>query len=139
MDEDPGQVRALMAQVAEQGRMSIPEEKRAEVAALFHAEAVSEEETLAQIRDTYQAHGYILDPHTAVGVRAARNFPGTVCLATAHPAKFADAVEQAIGHAAVPPPSLQGLMEKPTRCERLPADRDAVKSYLQQTLAQRGA
>ena len=114
--------------------MRVPEEKRAAVEALFHAEAVSEEETLAQIQHTYAEHGYILDPHTAVGVRAARAFPGTVCLATAHPAKFGDAVADAIGTEAPPPPSLQGLMEKETRCQVLPADAARVKAFMQQTL-----
>jgi threonine synthase len=137
MDEDPAAVRALMDAMTEQGELRIPQHKHAEVASLFHAEAVSEEETLAQIQHTYTEHGYILDPHTAVGVRAARNHPGAICLATAHPAKFGDAVAQAIGRQAEPPPSLQGLMERETRCEILSADSATVKAFMQQTLRER--
>ncbi len=136
MDEDPAKVKGLMEQMAREGKLEVPPEKREQVAALFHAEAVSEAETLEQIRATYEADDYILDPHTAVGVRAAQAFPDAICLATAHPAKFADAVQQAIGIEAPPPPSLQGLMEKETRCELLDADSQVIKSYIKSTLAQ---
>ncbi len=135
MDESPDAVHELMEQMTREGKLEVPLEKQAEVARLFHAEAVSEEETLQQIRSTFEQHGYILDPHSAVGVHAARNFPGAVCLATAHPAKFGEAVKQAIGVEAPPPPPLQGLMEKETRWERLEADTGVIKAYMKQTLA----
>ncbi|MEW7976755.1 MAG: threonine synthase [Candidatus Sedimenticola endophacoides] len=137
MDEDPGQVRELMARMAGEGRIEIPEEKRAEVARLFVASATDEEATLEQIRLTYTESGYILDPHTAVGVRAAADYPEAICLATAHPAKFGEAVARAIGVEAPPPPSLQGLMEKQTRCEILGADAGVIRSYMKETLAGR--
>jgi len=135
LGEDPALVKALMQQMASSGRLEVSADKLAEMQSLFSAAAVSEEETLGQIRETYQRCGYILDPHTAVGVRAARDLPGTVCLATAHPAKFGDAVRQAIGVAAPPPPSLQGLEGKETRCAVLEASAAAVKSFMQETLA----
>jgi threonine synthase len=96
---------------------------------------VSEQETLEQIQATYAESGYILDPHTAVGVRAARGDPDLVCLATAHPAKFDQAVYQAIGRHAPAPLSLQGLLGRETRCAVLAADQVAVKQYLCDTLA----
>jgi threonine synthase len=136
LDQDAGQVRGLMEQMAREGRIEVSSEKQQQVARLFHAEAVSEDETLEQIRQTYQTAGYILDPHTAVGVRAAQAFPGTVCLATADPAKFGDAVKQAIGVEAPQPPSLQGLMDKETRCALLEADSEVVKQFMQDTLAE---
>ena len=138
LDQDPAQVRGLMEQMAREGRIEVSSDKQQEVAGLFHAQAVSEAETLEQIRQTYQADGYILDPHTAVGVRAAQAFPGTVCLATADPAKFGDAVKQAIGVEAPLPPSLQGLMDKETRCALLEADSEVVKRFMQNTLAEAG-
>jgi threonine synthase len=135
LDEDPAAVRGLMEQMAQEGKLQVSDEKRAEVQGLFHAAAVSEEQTVSQIKASYEAGGYILDPHTAVGVKAAAAFPGAVCLATAHPAKFGDAVRDAIGVEADPPPSLQGLMEKETRCAILEADRSVVKKFMQDTLA----
>ena len=103
----------------------------------FTALAVSEADTLGQIRDTYRETGYILDPHTAVGVKAAQAFPEAICLATAHPAKFGAAVREAIGKEAAPPPCLQDLMSKPTRCAELDADSATVRRYVQDTLADR--
>ena len=135
MDEDPVRVRELMEQMASEGRLEVPLEKQAEVQRLFVASAVDEEQTRQQIRQTYEANGYILDPHTAVGVYAARNYPGSICLATAHPAKFGAAVKEAIGVESEPPPSLQGLMEKESRCAELEADAVAVKAYIKSTLA----
>jgi threonine synthase len=134
MDENPAEVRRLMDEMSSQGKLTVPAAKQAEVAQVFHAVAVSEEETLEQIRTTYQQSGYILDPHTAVGVKAAHDRPTAICLATAHPAKFGAAVRDAIGIEAPPPPSLQGLMEKETRCTVLDADSDVIKEYMEQAI-----
>jgi threonine synthase len=135
VDEDPRVVRALMQQLADTGGFSVSEEQRRRVAALFVAEAVSEADTLAQVRETYEACGYILDPHTAVGVRAARDWPEAICLATAHPAKFGDTVRRAIGVEAAPPASLQGLMDRGRRCVELDATGEAVRAFIDSTLA----
>ena len=74
-------------------------------------------QTRAEIRRTYEATGEVLDPHTAVGVaaaRAARRDPDVpmICLATAHPAKFPDAVEQAIGIRPELPEHLADLFDR---------------------------
>jgi threonine synthase len=114
MDQDPAKVRALMEQMSREGRLEVPAEKQAEVQGLFQAAAVSEEETRQQIRETYAATGYILDPH---------------------PAKFGAAVQEAIGVEAEPPPSLQGLMEKEARCAVLAADAGVIREFMKDTLA----
>jgi threonine synthase len=81
----------------------------------------------------------IIDPHTAVGVNAARQTlaasPGTpiVALATAHPAKFPDAVEAATGVRPALPESLADLMERKEAIVVLPNDARAVADYLRQT------
>jgi len=137
MDQDPPAIRGLMQQMAREGRLAVPEVKHREVEGIFTAVAVSETQVLQQIRDTYRQSGYILDPHTAVGVKAADSSPEAICLATAHPAKFGDAVREAIGVEAEPPPSLQGLMEKETRCTVLEASAAAVKDFIRDTLAER--
>ncbi len=137
LDEDATQVRDLMEQMAQTGEIKVSPEKMQQVHQLFSAVAVSEEETVEQIGETYRESGYILDPHTAVGVRAAADTPDAICLATAHPAKFGAAVEASIGVEAEPPPSLQGLMDRKTRCAVLEADREAVREYIQKTLGDR--
>ena len=73
-------------------------------------------------------------PITAVGVSAgldlcAEGVP-MVCLATAHPAKFADAVQQAIGIDPPRPESLRDIEQRPKRCVRIDADTHAIKEYV---------
>ncbi|MBF0401128.1 MAG: threonine synthase [Magnetococcales bacterium] len=135
LDEDAAQVGRLMAELEQRGQIAVPEVKRQLAATLFTACAVSEVETLAQIRTFYQATGYLLDPHTAVGFKAADSFPDAICLATAHPAKFGAAVAEAIGHEPALPPELLGLMERPSRCAVLAADTAVVKQHMIDTLA----
>jgi threonine synthase len=134
VDEDAAKVSELMEQMAQTGEIKVSSDKQRRVHQLFSAVAVSEEETSDQIATTYRESGYILDPHTAVGVRAAADTPEAICLATAHPAKFGDAVEASIGVEAEPPPSLQGLLDRETRCAILEADREVVKEYIEETL-----
>jgi len=131
---DSDAVGDLMKRLARDGRFAVNAAQRGEVADTFHAVAVSEEETLSQIRATYEATGYVLDPHTAVGVKAAEEFPDAICLATAHPAKFGEAVRQAIGVEADTPLSLQGLMERETRRTLLDASSRKVKEFMQKKL-----
>ena len=86
-------------------------------------------------RDAHSTLGYILDPHTAVGVAVAERFlcsdVPTICLSTAHPAKFTEAIEQATGEAAHHP-ELDKLADAETRCESISNEIDAVKEYLVQ-------
>ena len=137
-DQDAAAVRTLLGDMARTGRLSVTGERLARVRSDFDAAAVSDPETLEQIRETFERSGYILCPHTAVGVRAARGNPDMVCLATAHPAKFVEAVREAIGREPPPPPSLQGLMEKETRCAEMDATTEAVQRHIRDTLAGAG-
>lgn len=101
----------------------------------FLAGSVDDDGTLAEIAATATERGYVADPHTAVGLAVARRLGlGTerpvVCLATAHPAKFPDAVEQATGTRPALPDRLAGLLGRPERSALLPADVDAVKAHV---------
>lgn len=95
---------------------------------------VSEDETLAMIRTIRAETGEILCPHSAVGVAVARQHvePGVpmVTLATAHPAKFPDAVEAAIGHRPTLPPHMATLFDLPERVTRVENDVQALKSLI---------
>ncbi|QIR84287.1 threonine synthase [Paracoccus sp. AK26] len=95
---------------------------------------VSEEETVAMIRTIRAETGEVLCPHTAVGVAVARQHvePGVpmVTLATAHPAKFPDAVEQAIGLRPPLPPHMAALFDLPERVTRVENDVEALKSLI---------
>ena len=135
-EEDADRTRDAMEGFAESGSIRFSEEEQVTIRKNFRTKTVSEQETLETIRDFYEEHGYVLDPHTAVGVGAAESIPDgktpMVCLATAHPAKFGEAVERAIGRPIELPPGLAGLTEKESRCEVLDADSDLIRTFIQE-------
>lgn len=136
-DEDPGAVRALLGTMDQQGQIVVDAARHARVQADFAAAAVSDADCVAEIRAVHAAAGYIICPHTAVAARAAALHPDAVILATAHPAKFNEAVATAIGEPAPPPPCLAGLMERPHRCTELTAEPAVLRAFIEQTLAGR--
>jgi len=107
--------------------------------AVFDSCRVDDETTCATIREVHDNYSYLLDPHTATGVKAARvccadNPNPVVCLATAHPAKFADAIEKAGLKTPVLPDHLSDLMKREERITILPASLEAVTNYISKTL-----
>jgi threonine synthase len=131
---DAGAVRALMAGLAQSRAFTVAPEPLARIRDEFSSAAIPEDEVAAEIQETWKAAGYLLDPHTAVGVRAAkallRDEPHT--LATAHPAKFPDAVERAMGVRPELPPHLADLMERRERFARLPNDQATVECFIRE-------
>lgn len=111
------------------------------VSEMFDGAAFDDDATRAEIRRTYEESGVIVDPHTAVGIAAARarrrpeDGVPMVCLATAHPAKFPDAVEDAIGIRPELPGHLADLFERPEHYDELPRDLDGLKSYVRRAVA----
>jgi threonine synthase len=98
--------------------------------------SVTDAETRATIVDVYARSGYLLDPHTAVGVRAHRCAPDrgrgpSVVLATAHPAKFPDVVESAVGRPVPLPPGIAAVMESEEHVERIAASLAALSAALE--------
>ena len=134
LGRDPARVRAFMADFAATGEARIDD--GAPVAPGIDAAAVDTEATLAAMRRLHEAHGYLPDPHTAVGVAAAQRLAGdqsgpTICLAAAHPAKFPQAVARAVGEAGVARhPALDALATLPQRSTQLPAEAAAVADYI---------
>ncbi len=100
----------------------------------FAAERVDDAATQATIRAVYEATGELLDPHTAIGVKAGRDCRTSdaplVCLATAHPAKFPDAVEEACGITPVLPEHLADLHTREERSLHVANDIEAVKACI---------
>jgi threonine synthase len=101
----------------------------------FDAARVDDDDTLRIIGDTYARTGLLVDPHTAVGLGAAaarRPAPGVpmVTLATAHPAKFPDAVERATGIRPPLPPALADLFDRPEHTTVLPNDLAKVETFV---------
>ncbi|HET6486301.1 MAG TPA: threonine synthase, partial [Spirochaetia bacterium] len=98
-------------------------EDRDAMARMIRGAVVSDERTLAAIRDVHRRHGILVDPHTAVGIAAAEPGRPTIVLSTAHPGKFADTVRRATG---VEPQ----LPERLARCLSLPSHADPVGTAL---------
>ncbi len=102
------------------------------------AVSVDERETLDEVRRTYEKTGYILDPHTAVGVAAARrarsamtgDLPSFIVLATAHPAKFAEVVRLVITARILVPEALVAVMEREKISSGVEADYTSLKYLL---------
>ncbi|GAB5388111.1 MAG: threonine synthase [Alphaproteobacteria bacterium] len=123
----------IMQSFRETGSFALPEADMARLRALFEGHACSDEDTLATIRAIKHETGEVLDPHTAVGVFAARQSDvdgPVVALACAHPAKFPDAVEQAVETCPALPARLANLHDLPEKFDVLPADAEAVKAYI---------
>ena len=108
------------------------------------AASLDDRATLDVIADLYRRTGYLADPHTAVGIGAARACrDGTgrstdrpvVCMATAHPAKFPDAVEQATGVRPALPEHMADLFDRPEHYDVLPADVDVVRAHVEGCVA----
>ncbi|WP_306027092.1 threonine synthase [Stappia sp. MMSF_3263] len=133
-DRDAGEIRSLMARLAQSGRFELAAAPLKAIRAGFDAGRCDEAATSATIARTLEETGYLLDPHTAIGVEvAARQGDSStpmVVLATAHPAKFPDAVEAACGARPALPPELQSMMTAPERFERVAGDRQSVEDHV---------
>ena len=134
LDRDGAAVAAAIQEFRDAGTLPGGAKLRAAAAAIFSGFRTTEPETLAAIRGTYETNGILVDPHTAVGLGAARQTGADgsrrVVLATAHPAKFPDAVEQATGVRPELPGHLADLFEREERCASLANDLKAVQSYV---------
>ena len=97
--------------------------------------SISDEDTRECIADVHRRTGYVLDPHTAVGYLAHTEVSPpadtpSVVLATAHPAKFPEVVEEAIGGAVPLPPGIAGVLDAEERMEEIPARLAALSARL---------
>jgi threonine synthase len=123
-----------MRALAESGSFTIPAEALKRIKQDFAAGSTDETETIATIRRMDAESGMVVDPHTAVGLSVARRFvrkeAPMVSLATAHPAKFPDAVEKATGKRPALPASLAGLMEAKENYPRLANDFGVVRDFV---------
>jgi threonine synthase len=123
-----------MSKFARNGKFGLRDMGRIHPDSLFVAGAADDLSTLVEIRRCYRENKYVLDPHSAVGMRVARRFldkdEPMICLATAHPAKFGKAVRRAIGTSAVSHPLIEALKKKKIRRFILPADPEVVREFI---------
>jgi len=124
-----------MREFRETGRMPIPEAAWKRANGVFHPFRLDDPGTEAEIRELHRSTGYLADPHTAIGIAGARAWEcqhgvPTVAIATAHPAKFPEAVERATGIRPSLPPSLSDLYERKERHTVAPNDLAAVEDLV---------
>lgn len=124
---------ALMQNLSRSGHFSVPKEWMDKARACFASARVDEDTTTRTIAEMEREAGLLIDPHTAVALRAAKEAGGgenLVTLSTAHPAKFPEAVERAVGHRPPLPASLADLFERPERMTELPNDLAVVQDFV---------
>ncbi|MBN9244805.1 MAG: threonine synthase [Mesorhizobium sp.] len=130
---DAATVRRYMASLKQSGAFTLDEGDLSRIRAEFEAGRSGVTETAATIGATLAQSGYLLDPHTAAGVRVAaerRTTAPMVVLGTAHPAKFPAAVEAASGVTPALPAWLSGMMERKEQYTVLPSEIKMVEDYV---------
>jgi threonine synthase len=137
-DRDGAAVRRLMASLHQSRSFLIDAAPLQRIREEFSAEAVDEPAVADEMARTWRETGYVIDPHTAVGTRAARALlqerpeVPVVALATAHPAKFPEAVERATGLRPRLPVHLADLMDRPERFTVVANDQAAVERAMRE-------
>lgn len=130
---DGAAVAELLGELRANGQVDVPTAWHRSILADFDAARLDDDGTLDRLRSTYENTEILIDPHTAVGLHGAEVSEATsplITLATADPAKFPDAVEQAVGIRPPLPPHLAEIMSKPERFEPMANDLDEVGSKL---------
>jgi len=132
---DGGMTAAQLQRFRDRGLLNVEQDQYEQwIAPTFRAARANDHDTLSTIRSVYEETGMLIDPHTAVGVKAAREQAEDgvtmLTLATAHPAKFPDAVERATGIRPELPEHLADLFSKPERTNDLPNDLAAVEAFV---------
>ncbi|MEO1014819.1 MAG: threonine synthase [Pseudomonadota bacterium] len=137
MDRDADRLSDLMAGFARAGRMEISADALARIKENFVSARADDAQTAAMIKSTYDSHGYLIDPHTAIGLVAAEQLADRgllvepiVTLSTAHPAKFPEAVARASGVTPSLPPRYADLFDRSERCAVLPARSEAARNAI---------
>ncbi len=143
LDRDADSTARAVVGFRESGRMAVPEAAWSRATAVFAGHRLDDAGTAAEIRRIHAASGYLADPHTAIGVAAARAHPAadgapTVAVATAHPAKFPDAVERAVGIRPPLPPRLADLYDRIERYTVAPNNLAEIEASVR-AVAQRNA
>ena len=139
LDRDGARVAGLMQQFAQTGNFAVAEDVLQTALSTFSGFCLDDEGTKTEIKTTYEETGMIVDPHSAVGLAAARNARSSglvsadtpiISLACAHPAKFPDAVYSACGVYPGLPDHLSDLMEREEVMLKADNDMAAVQALL---------
>ena len=138
-DRDGNAVSQLMDEL-KQGGFDVSQGAMEVLQSHFVSGRASEEETSSTITETLKTSGELLCPHSAIGVKVANDQPASetpmITLATAHPAKFPDAVEAASGIRPPLPARMADLYERDERVTRIANNLDALKDHIKGNIRQ---
>ncbi len=137
-DRDGSAVSQIMDELRAAGGFDISQGALQLLQDTFASGRASEEETTATITQSFAASGEVLCPHTAVGVHVAETHLSAtpmITLATAHPAKFPDAVEAAMGARPALPPRMADLFDRSERVTRVANDLSALQHIVRERIA----
>jgi len=142
-DRDGERLSAQMADFRATGAFRVTPDQLAKARALFDSHRLDDDGIRATIAETLARTGQLVDPHTAVGLAAARQCRvdadvAVVSLACAHPAKFPEAVERASGRVPALPPRLADLFDRPERTTVLPNDLTTIQQHIRRKVAAKG-
>ncbi|WP_208432617.1 threonine synthase [Bartonella taylorii] len=133
-ERDPVWIRNAMENLKKSGCFNLSEKQLKNIRSLFSAGKSNVAETAQMIDRVYKENGYLVDPHTAVALKVAREnkqpYIPMIVLSTAHPAKFPDAIKNACGINAPCPSCLNDLMEREERFISIANDEKIVKDYI---------
>ena len=134
-DHDGAEIAQMMTKFRAEKKLTLSPLVWNRLKAEFTAASISDDETKKTIQTTFNVTGELLDPHTAVGLAAGRrarkkSTTPLIVLATAHPAKFPDAVKSASGVHPDLPPHLKNLFSLEERFDTLPNDAAKVKEFI---------
>lgn len=135
LGRDASALGRLMAKLRQSRVFTIPDDALALIRSEFDGCSVSEAETSEEIARTWKESGYLADPHTAIGLRAARAATASspvIALGTAHPAKFPDAIERATGARPSLPGRLADLFERRETYSVLPNDQKEIERFIRE-------
>jgi threonine synthase len=135
LGRDGGATATVMEKFRATGRMTVPDAAWQRCRTVFHGFRLDDAGTTTEIARLHATTGYLADPHTAIGIAASRADPpghgvATIAMATAHPAKFPDAIERATGIRPALPPALADLLDRPERYTVVPNDLAAVDAQV---------
>jgi threonine synthase len=133
LKEDDQKVVSLMKSLKDKGSFKLSDEEINEIKKDFKAEKISDSETLSIIKEVYDKHKFIIDPHTATAFGAINkigNPDDIVALGTAHPYKFLETVKKATGENVNAPHQLEKLIDKNEKFDIVENNNEKIKKYI---------
>ncbi len=133
-NQDSNKINELMYNFNNSGKLSVTKEILLKAKNVFDSSSLDDDGIKQVIKDVYDESKYIVDPHTATGIAAARKYKSDdnpmVILSTAHPAKFPDIIKETLNIHPALPEHLSDLMERKEKLTKLKNDIEKVKSYI---------